>query len=322
MKKAFSLIEIMQTIILLGIIAGLSISFFKKMNTNDKLWTSTTEKLRVTIEEANRQMCNDNTPTCVFSDGMVNRNMPFSLLPQADIDALCSDGYADSHYDPETKNCVYDSGADPCPALSSLYAAVANNDRDLQMTKNSAGICTAPPPCRNAAALETGEYKTDVVPHRYAFANTTYKAFPLSAVTCVNNVPSYQNTVVNMPVLCYYLHSILMHKPQGVDNDADLLRTCTGTVPFYNNAQTVTPAIINAQVAAREAHGTDNYSMLLPNGVYLYNLGSTTYPMNIYIKYDRVQSSKSAKLVEGDTSKSTIGVMRIENPTEPTPAAP
>ena len=68
-KKGFSLIEILQTVILVGIIAGLSVSFFKKVNTDDKLMMSTTAMLRSAIEEANLQMCADETPYCNFGGG-------------------------------------------------------------------------------------------------------------------------------------------------------------------------------------------------------------------------------------------------------------
>ena len=69
-KKGFSLIEILQTVILVGIIAGLSVSFFKKVNTDDKLMMATTNLVKTAIEEANRQMCADETPYCSTGAGV------------------------------------------------------------------------------------------------------------------------------------------------------------------------------------------------------------------------------------------------------------
>jgi len=67
-NSGFSLIEILQTVILVGIIAGLSVSFFKKVNNDDKLMMSTTFLIKSAVEEANVQMCSDETPYC-YVDG-------------------------------------------------------------------------------------------------------------------------------------------------------------------------------------------------------------------------------------------------------------
>ena len=65
--------------------------------------------------------------------------------------------------------------------------------------------------------------------------------------------------------------------------------------------------------------------------MYLYNLSNGfTAPgqsANIYIKYDRVQNSRSARYAVGadgnmDPKNSTIGAITVVNPADPPPAAP
>ena len=64
MKKGFSLIEIVQTLVLIGIIAGISVSLFKRVDNDIKLLEATEKQLIIAIDEAKRRTCADVSPIC------------------------------------------------------------------------------------------------------------------------------------------------------------------------------------------------------------------------------------------------------------------
>ena len=313
MKKAFSLIEIMQTVVLLGIIAGLSISFFKRFSSNYKLYNSTTKQLQLAIQEANRRMCNDTTPYCRgwnVSWKMANNN------PNIFKSATCEEVYSGSHYNEKLARCEASAGS--CPPVNNDYDGLVP-----LMVKDPTGVCYAYPTCIHRKPKAGG------------FENEAVETQPYSDIICPNGKPDYskakaindqENTQVS--ALCWYLHDILSHKKQGLDDTDDIRRTCQTdkTVIAYNNIvyDNASPELTTekmkdiAEDKVRGLNGLTSYNMLLPNGVRLYNLGGTFQKgsnIYVYIKYDKTADIKTSVYVENNPEASTVGVMKITNPT-------
>ncbi|MDD3593341.1 MAG: hypothetical protein PHX18_01805 [Candidatus Gastranaerophilales bacterium] len=112
-KKAFSLIEIMQTVILLGIIAGLSISFFRRLDTDSKLEAPTRDAIQKAVDQTIKDVCNSTVPIC-----------------EAYAAPVCPDGY------------THNTTADTC--VSNVTTTQAECTLGVI---NSAGFCETPMLC-------------------------------------------------------------------------------------------------------------------------------------------------------------------------------
>lgn len=298
MRKGFSLIEIMQTVILLGIIAGLSVSFFKRINSNERLYLATEKQLKIAITEADRQMCGDERPTCRSANGL--GNMYYKDEDSANIGSLpCSTIYSGTNYNSTTHYCeiTLANAADSCPAATT-YSGLSHKE----MSKDNT-LCYVAPPCATSQTDRTG--------------TTTYNALTMAEALCPTNLPNYAVTVEGYNSLCYYLHKIIAHKPQRTTEADDLSTTCTTATTAFNemNARNITVANITTAINA----SNDNYNMLLPNGVRLYNMGATITPKgevggisatNIFVKYDRVPNVATSVLNQ------TIKPFRVYNKLE------
>jgi len=296
-KKAFSLIEIMQTVILLGIIAGLSVSFFKKVNNDEKLYTATEKAVIDAVNEAGRQMCNDYTPYC-RANGFIsadvkwqNGNTTFRNVSGElrTIDMSCAAGYKGATYNANTGYCEATvAAADPCPTKTRVYFIEMQKTKDL--TK-----CIAPPSCPDS----DGES-----------AYTATKADTYNSIVCPNGVPNFAGTKdVNITYggttytevnrLCYYMHDLLNHKKQGNSDDDDLYLTCA--TPDGSDGISFQPSMIPKAIGnaffEKIDKLSDAYNIKLPNGVTLYNVGAsfgTGDTITIFVKYDRIPQIKNS----------------------------
>ena len=321
MKKAFSLIEIMQTLILLGIIAGLSVSFFKRINANPKLYAATEKQLQLAIEEANRQMCNDYTPYCEI--GGVRTPWVDNCSTIYGATSTYSDTGATKGY------CVADRSDGACPPTLSKQDTNKYLNIPQMVYNGHLGKCMAAPYCINT----TPDITCDEVGY-VCYSGKSAK--PFSEIVCSEGIPDYSQQKDNVNVLCWYLHSLIAHKKQGNTDDDDLLATCNpNSTAFQSEYNFISHQNNLKYYAKRVREMSDNYNMLLPNGVRLYNLGGNmdlggsaaaraaysatlggnkSGANNIYIKYDRMPDAKTAAYNGADSKSTTIQTMRIYNP--------
>ena len=247
MKKGFSLAEIMQTVVLLGIIAGLSVSFFRKVNYDERIYTATEKMLIEAVQEAARQVCADDKPVCR------------------------EQGYAPG-CNPNLTYYMYNPDTGYCKIFNETYAGDCESPcfPDPNTMDVEAGIpdCICPPGCcqepvspdscndyRNTAIIPKDEY-------------------------CPNGVPVLSKPYANtkLTTFCVKLQNLINHKPQGTTEGNDLAATCGDNTAFNAIAADAVrdvAAITNVINACKNsgANCSDNYNMLLPNGVRLYNLG-------------------------------------------------
>ena len=267
-NSAFSLIEILQTVVLIGIIAGLSISFFRSVNTDTKLRDSTEIMLYQAIQEANRQMCSDTTLFCRIAAGQgyiidqaaMNNNM-----------ANCPNGNLQNGF------CVSARPNDGnCPADTEEYTE-----------RNGTVNCYSMPQCNGGA--QAVPIHEQICPNGIPQWNALIQrnnAFPnVNQNLAVGAVP---NNVVSE--ICYRLWDLINHRRQGESIEDDLIATCVTVVNscFATN---------NANRPCSEQGNATGTNMILPNGVRLYNLSglanddrptaATPDGQHIYIKYDR-----------------------------------
>ena len=261
-NSAFSLIEILQTVVLIGIIAGLSISFFRSVNTDTKLRDSTEIMLYQAIQEANRQMCSDTTLFCRIAAGQgyiidqaaMNNNM-----------ANCPNGNLQNGF------CVSARPNDGnCPADTEEYTE-----------RNGTVNCYSMPQCNGGT--QAVPIHEQICPNGSPQWNALIQrnnAFPnVNQNLAVGAVP---NNVVSE--ICYRLWDIINHKQQGESDLNDLRATCVTQV---NNCFS-----INNGNNPKCPAGDTVANMILPNGIRLYNLSGlgnnlTADGQHIYIKYDR-----------------------------------
>jgi len=322
-NSAFSLIEILQTIILIGIIAGISISFFRSVNTDTKLRDSTEIMLYHTIREANKQMCSDATPFCKMADAGDGRVRGY-IVDNPNNQINCTEGTY------QNGNCVRLKDIDPCPAGTEEFI-----ERDGTIN------CYSAPTCNNAQG---------------GIGNVEL----LSSHICPNGIPQWnaliqrnasfptvnQNSAVGTPPknvteICYRLWDLINHKRQGNSAEDDLIATCVEVVASCfatNNANNPCNGI-----------NSDVTNMILPNGVRLYNLSgiaNSNRPtednpdgQHIYIKYDRnpliqthnagvtssmfnvVHFGKPNNLIDADDNPTVPGGSRGQNEASYIPAS-
>lgn len=262
-NSAFSLIEILQTVVLIGIIAGLSISFFRSVNTDTKLRDSTEIMLYQAIQEANRQMCSDTTPFCRLAVAGDNR-VRGSIIDNN----VCNNGNLQNGF------CVIARPNDGnCPADTEEYT-----ERDGTVNCYSMPLCNG-----GAQAVPIHE---QICPNGIPQWNALIQrndAFPninqnLAGGAAPNNVVSE---------ICYRLWDLINHRRQDANIEADLIATCATAV---NNCF----ATNNTARPCSEQGIATGTNMILPNGVRLYNLSglannAAANPdgQHIYIKYDR-----------------------------------
>ena len=305
MKKnnGFSLIEIIQTVVLLGIIAGLSVSFFTKFNADEKLQEPTEIKLYNAIQEANKQMCNDETPYCsgTATDGTV---VSYEVNT---TNHCCVTSYG--------ANVTFDNMKKLC-SISLANAGGVNCPAGMSLSQNDDGtpFCYGKPMCYSGGCAAGNELRVSQP------AGDHVAAQPLHEIVCAANVPHWSSYIqrnvagneINSPgfqnvtEICYRLWSLLNHEPVSTDANADgtideaddLLMTC--------NTRDAAPYACMYSVGAtpgKECSGngsTPQPNLTLPNGIMLYNLeciGRAGCPgaaavankdgQNIYIKYDR-----------------------------------
>jgi len=289
-KSAFSLIELLQTVVLLGIIAGLSISFFKNIKSDTKLRDSTEIMLMQAIQEANKQMCADDTPYCTGFRGATR----ISYIVNNDNN-MCSSTFAGSAYN-NKGYCTLTKPPAGCPAGMEEYTET-----------NGTITCFAPPKCyqsNNLAAplqiLKADGTVVDVssVPLHEAICATNAaeggRAEPqwnakVPRTIDGNNVNAQgAEAATQVNEICYRLWDLINHKRQGATKFADLVATCvTNTNSCFANSAGVSCNGVN----------NDTTNMILPNGTRLYNLsalGFTDRPaganhdgQHIFIKYDK-----------------------------------
>ena len=279
MKKAFSLIEILQTVILIGIIAGISVSFFKNLNTDEKLYNSTNKMLEAAIKEAELRLLSDARPVCgtggtfisnicTIPPGTPNEQQRTYCIDNdlqcQNVNTFIAAAGLVSAYNWESGYCEYKPAAN---------AACATG-----FTKKGE-ICYAAPSCTSYDATNP----VDISP-----------AFPY--FDKINRLVDDDNDIYEAGVLyeggifisefCRHLHSIINHKSQeGVGGRTDLVNTCATSVD----------ACVIADTCASTTNPNNHANMILPNGVRLYNLNCYTpngpatgcANGNIYIKYDR-----------------------------------
>ena len=254
MKKGFSLVEIMQTVVLLGIIAGLSVSFFRKVNYDERLYIATDKMIKEAVQEVARQACIDDTPIC--DDGSV----PTCVSPYIRNEA--------------TGNCEFSTAGD-CPnnCISDPNSIHANTIEGVNFNVHT---CICPPTC------DTGGF-----------------AKPLSEDFCPNGVPDLSVRIGSpaYTLLCTKLHELINHRQQANTKAGDLMMTC-GNNSVFGLVLSEDDLINRLNI-----DGNDNYDMLLPNGVRLYNLNGLYDSVNersidhvvIVVKYDRFADVSTAK---------------------------
>ncbi len=276
MKKGFSLIEILQTVILLGIIAGLSISFFKRLNNDDKLASQTISLLNEAVEEAGRQICSDATPACNNGDDTLMRGVQAADNVDTKYCGFLMDVFTTVagkiKYNTNTGYCEYELDNDTTPC--EIYTINNTSYMVFEKKQDDPKVCYITPYC--------GYLEPSV---------------PVSNIICKNGVPDYSvQRIAGITEICRRLNELVNHKIQGGSESIDLITTCNSDVHecFKNNT-------------CKDLAGnySTNTSMILPNGVRLYNLGSKFNDGDsvfVYIKYDRIDDIKTAD-VTSDTSK-------------------
>ena len=270
MKKGFSLIEIVQTLVLIGIIAGISVSLFRRVDNDIKLLEATENQLEIAIDEAKRRTCADVSPICETGQ-LCDTSNDFKDCEQAG--AICrylnTQTGGTSTYNHASGYCEYEvANATPC---------LAGFNTELRNGKN---LCYKEPRC--------------VDPTKETYVEIR------SSVACPNNVPllTYRPALEGGGAgtgpyeFCYQLHSIINHKNQGGVGGAsntDLQNACTlpkGTCLLSGNCSTV----------------NEEANMILPNGVRIYNLPcalphpdsfcDAAHSGAIYVRYDRMDDLK------------------------------
>lgn len=276
MKKAFSLIEILQTVILIGIIAGISVSFFKNLNTDEKLYISTNNMLEIAIKEAELRLLSDTRPVCGASGTFISNICTIPVgTPNEQQRTYCIDNNLQ------------------CQNLNTFIAAGG-----LVSTYNwESGYCEYTPAANTACA--DGFRKNNNICYAAPSCNiydATNPATITSAIPYFDNINSlvgddiYEAGVyeggIFVSEFCRHLHSIINHKSQeGVGNATDLINSC---------GISVDNCILNGSCSTT-ANPNNHANLILPNGVRLYNLNCYTpngpaagcANGNIYIKYDR-----------------------------------
>lgn len=275
MKKAFSLIEILQTVILIGIIAGISVSFFKNLNTDEKLYNSTNKMLEAAIKEAELRLLSDARPVCgtggtfisnicTIPPGTPNEQQRTYCIDNdlqcQNVNTFIAAAGLVSAYNWESGYCEYKPAAN---------AACATG-----FTKKGE-ICYAAPSCTSYDATNPVDI-SPAIPYYSLVGSNIYKA------------GVYEGGIggIFISEFCRHLHSIINHKSQeGVGNATDLINSCG--IPVDN-------CILNG-TCSTTANPNNHANMILPNGVRLYNLNCYTpngpaagcANKYIYIKYDR-----------------------------------
>ena len=315
----------MQTVILLGIIAGLSISFFKKIDSSEKLYNATVVKLKDVIAEVDRQMCN--APTLVCFD--------YTSESYVEWTDNCSTVYQGARYEPQRERCEAPA-SDPCPGIVTgstckvaISAASQINCDSLSaatfqpMVKDTnTNTCWAPKPCLSYQK----KYGNDI---NNQFDTAVLEALPLNNAACPYNIPNYNVMVTrdgrSYSLFCVTMHDLLPHKLQGTTEADDLRNTCAQNNTAFRSqlnpsqdenlgyyVRNIITAFKNYNPDSDEDNvekSLDKYNLRLPNGVTIYNLGgAVTDRKNIFIKYDRIDSAKTA--VYGTSMKA----LRVYNP--------
>ena len=121
----------MQTVILLGIIAGLSISFFKRIDSNERLFVSTEKKLQGVINEVDKQICSDATPVCIDNSGNIFRFEDLS----SSIGWNCASVYQNSAFNPATGMCEKAPTGGTCENDFVAVCPYGNDTDDPSKTK-------------------------------------------------------------------------------------------------------------------------------------------------------------------------------------------
>ncbi len=270
MKKGFSLIEIMQTVVLLGIIAGLSVSFFRKLNYDERLYTATEKMLTEAVQEAARQACADDRQGCeCVVDGVNTFSSDFVTCAVAEFEYDSNIGYC-------KKELIESDNV--CPD-------------DCFIPQDNQNLCYCTPTCSCGAQLKTynGEF-------------------------CENGIPDLSKSVkgyvgVNHVFFADKLLELINHKDQTNAAHDDFFMSVTNTNLFtgVTDESTADDGVQGRITKYKNGsvnvmYRNDNYSMLLPNGVRLYNIGSFTARTDadndsiiIVIKYDRLESLQSAE---------------------------
>lgn len=259
-NSAFSLIEILQTVVLIGIIAGLSISFFRSVNTDTKLRDSTEIMLYQAIQEANRQMCSDTTPFCqtgarrgyIIDQNAINNKM-------ANCQGNLQNGF-----------CVSAPNGGNCPANTEEYTE-----------SNGTVNCYSMPRC-NRAGRQAVPIHEQICPNGIPQWDAQIQR-TIDGISFNNNVNNQVNEI------CYRLWDLINHRQQNGSLANDLIATCvTAANNCFAKNNGVNPPNCPQNITAT--------NMILPNGVRLHNLSGLGFTNNrinpadgqhIYIKYDR-----------------------------------
>ena len=265
-NSAFSLIEILQTVVLIGIIAGLSISFFRSVNTDTKLRDSTEIMLYQAIQEANRQMCSDTTPICWFEAQAGQNNVQGSVV----ANGQCANGIYSNGL------CIINNAAN-CPANTEEYI-------------NSENVRS----CISQATCNVNGRQGIIVPANQALCisnpqeNGRFEAQWNAQIQRTIDGTTFNTGNNQVHEICYRLWDLINHKPQNNSLANDLTATC---VTAAANCFT-----INDGSDPECPAGVNSANMILPNGVRLHNLSGLGFTNNrtnpadgqhIYIKYDR-----------------------------------
>lgn len=280
MKKAFSLIEILQTVILIGIIAGISVSFFKNLNTDEKLYRSTNKMLEKAINEAKLRLLSDARPVCgdefISSICTIPVDIPNEQqrtycidnnLQCENLNTFIPDNELDAEYNWESGYCE--------------YTPAANTSCATGFTKKG-DICYAAPSC-NSNDVDDPD---DVPNYAVLYFEKIGVSEDVAYTKGVNIGKDLEGNDIFISEFCRQLHSIINHKSQeGVGGRTDLVNTCA----------TVGDACVINGTCANITTPDNHANMILPNGVRLYNLNCYTpngpaagcANGNIYIKYDR-----------------------------------
>ena len=279
-RQCFSLIEILQTIILIGIVAGLAISFLRVTDREIEIFYATEKQLVEAIKESGRQMCADTSLHCTYANYTVSETDYCSGL--ADERMTNVDGKKDGY-------CYTDrvivSEQSYCPA---------------GYNENSRGECYRNPVCKRGSLIKEAVY--------------------LSSVVCENAQPKYNKernwhaadgstfnyNEHHITEFCGRMHGIVNHIPQRLDaspnpSEAELAtedfwRTCStkGTKvidPILTTHTGKTIYDINNKIKDKTSAFGDNANMVLPNGVRVYGLAGSfkSNKKDIYVKFDKAQ---------------------------------
>ena len=296
-RQCFSLIEILQTIILMGIVAGLAISFLRVTDREIEIFYATEKQLVEAIKESGRQMCADTSLHCTYANYTVSETDYCSGLANARM--TNADGKKDGY-------CYRDRVT---PTSGSSYCPAGYNE-------NSRGECYRNPVCKKGSLIKDAVY--------------------LSSVVCENAQPRYNkernwhaadgstfnSSEHHITEFCGRMHGIVNHIPQRLDaspnpSEAELAtedfwRTCStkGKIVIDSILTTHTGKTIdeiNAAIEAKTDSFVDNANMVLPNGVRVYGLAGSfdSYKKDIYVKFDKAQMLDTILLCLPDNPATT-----------------